>query len=154
MYSMEINCIKTLIWNNSMNFLGVHINICKVLNPGEGHSNPLQYSCLENPLDRGAWQAAIHEVSKSQTWLKWLSTQHTKGVKSGLDVYPPIYNQVCPGKKRWYLGEGQNKNQWGAAVGWHIKLLQKKEFKKFFGLFVDRISNRIILLAIGLFLTL
>ena len=50
-----------------MNFLGVHINICKVLNPGEGHSNPLQYSCLENPLDRGAWQAAIHEVSKSQT---------------------------------------------------------------------------------------
>ena len=112
MYSMEINCIKTLIWNNSMNFLGVHINICKVLNPGEGHSNPLQYSCLENPLDRGAWQAAIHEVSKSQTWLKWLSTQHTKGVKSGLDVYPPIYNQVCPGKKRWYLEEGGRGGLW------------------------------------------
>ena len=28
--------------------------------PGEGHGNPLQYSCLENPMDRGAWQATVH----------------------------------------------------------------------------------------------
>ena len=42
--------------------------------PGEGHGNPLQYSCLENPMDRGAWWATIHGVSKSQKWLKWLST--------------------------------------------------------------------------------
>ena len=35
--------------------------------PGEGHSNPLQYSCLENPLDRGAWRAAVHGVTKNQT---------------------------------------------------------------------------------------
>ena len=35
--------------------------------PGGGHGNPLQYSCLENPMDRGAWQAAVHEVAKSQT---------------------------------------------------------------------------------------
>ena len=33
--------------------------------PGGGNGNPLQYSCLENPLDRGAWQAAIHGVTKS-----------------------------------------------------------------------------------------
>ena len=32
--------------------------------PGGGHGNPLQYSCLENPMDRGAWQAAVHEVEK------------------------------------------------------------------------------------------
>ena len=32
--------------------------------PGEGNSNPLQYSCLGNPVDRGAWQAAVHEVAK------------------------------------------------------------------------------------------
>ena len=32
--------------------------------PGEGSGNPLQYSCLENPMDRGAWQVTIHEVSK------------------------------------------------------------------------------------------
>ena len=41
--------------------------------PGGGHGNPLQYSCLENPKDRGAWQATVHRVSQSQTWLKWLS---------------------------------------------------------------------------------
>ena len=35
--------------------------------PGEGHGNPLQYSCLENPLDRGTWQAIVHEVKKSST---------------------------------------------------------------------------------------
>ena len=35
--------------------------------PGEGNGNPLQYSCLENPMDRGAWQAKVHGVAKSQT---------------------------------------------------------------------------------------
>ena len=35
--------------------------------PGGGHGNPLQYSCLENPMDRGAWQAAVHGATKSQT---------------------------------------------------------------------------------------
>ena len=42
--------------------------------PGEGHSNPLQYSCLENPMDRGAWQAAVHRVAKSWTQMKRLRT--------------------------------------------------------------------------------
>ena len=35
----------------------------------EGNGNPLQYSCLENPIDRGAWWAAVHGVAKSQTLL-------------------------------------------------------------------------------------
>jgi len=35
--------------------------------PGGGHGNPLQYSCLENPMDRGAWQATVHRIAKSQT---------------------------------------------------------------------------------------
>jgi len=38
-----------------------------------GHGNPLQNSCLENPVDRGAWWVIIHGVAKSQTRLKWLS---------------------------------------------------------------------------------
>ena len=38
--------------------------------PGEGNGNPLQYSCLENPMDRGAWQATVHGVAKSQTRLR------------------------------------------------------------------------------------
>ena len=37
--------------------------------PGEGNGNPLQYSCLENPMDGGAWQAAVHEVAKIRTRL-------------------------------------------------------------------------------------
>ena len=41
--------------------------------PGGGHGNPLQYSCLENPMDRGAWQATIHRVAMSQTQPKQLS---------------------------------------------------------------------------------
>ena len=36
---------------------------------GEGNGNPLQYSCLENPMDRGAWWATVHRVTKSQTRL-------------------------------------------------------------------------------------
>ena len=35
--------------------------------PGGGHGNPLQYFCLENPMDRGAWQAMVHRVAQSQT---------------------------------------------------------------------------------------
>ena len=42
--------------------------------PGGGHGNPLQYSCLQNPMDRDAWQATVHRVEKSWTQLKQLST--------------------------------------------------------------------------------
>ena len=35
--------------------------------PGEGNGDPFQYSCLENPMDRGAWRATVHGVEKSQT---------------------------------------------------------------------------------------
>ena len=41
--------------------------------PGERHGNPLQYSCPEKPMDRGAWQAAVHGVTKSRTQLEQLS---------------------------------------------------------------------------------
>ena len=40
---------------------------------GGGNGNPPQYSCLENPMDRGAWWATVRRVAKSQTWLKRLS---------------------------------------------------------------------------------
>ena len=38
--------------------------------PGRGHGNPFQYICLENPVNRGAWQATVHRVTKSWTRLK------------------------------------------------------------------------------------
>ena len=46
--------------------------------PGWGHGYPFQYSCLENPMDRGAWQSMVHRVAKSQTWVKQLN-MHTCG---------------------------------------------------------------------------
>ena len=45
----------------------------KTWSSGEGNGNPLQYSCLEIPMDRGAWQATVHGVAKSWTQLKQLN---------------------------------------------------------------------------------
>ena len=70
--------------------------------PGGGHGTPLQYSCLENPTDRGAWWAAVHSVAQSKTWLNWLSTAHvcfisTQWSMSGILLlgmeghFPPCY---------------------------------------------------------------
>ena len=50
---------------------------------GEGHGNPLQCSCLENPTDGGAWWAAIYGVPQSRTWLKWLSSSSSSSRESG-----------------------------------------------------------------------
>ena len=51
--------------------------------PGEGNGNPLQYSCLENPMDGGAWQATVHEVAKSRTRLSDFTShdQHRQHIK-------------------------------------------------------------------------
>jgi len=49
--------------------------------PGEGNDNPLQYSCLENSMDRGAWGAAVHGVTKSQTRLKIVAETSTRETK-------------------------------------------------------------------------
>ena len=54
--------------------------------PGEGNGNSLQHSCLENPMDRGAWQAAVHGVTKSWTWrsnLHFLSGSHQEHHPTG-----------------------------------------------------------------------
>ena len=45
---------------------------------GKGHGNPVRYSCLGNPMDTGAWRGTVYKVTKSQTRLKWLSTQAYK----------------------------------------------------------------------------
>ena len=53
-------------WSSSINYCHSHT---LRQSPGEGNGNPLQYSCLEKTMDRGAWQATVHEVTKSQTRL-------------------------------------------------------------------------------------
>ena len=64
--------------------------------PREGNGNPLQYSCLENSMDRGAWQAIVHRVSKSQTGMSnfhFLSkhlTSHYESYSNLLSLRPSI----------------------------------------------------------------
>ena len=63
--------------------------------PGGGQGDPLHYSCLENPLDRGAWWAAVHRVAKSWTELKRLST-HACVCMYNMLIYTYIYfNIMC-----------------------------------------------------------
>ena len=61
--------------------------------PGGGHGNPLQYSCLETPLDRGAWWATVHGVTKSRTQL---SPRHTHVQISILVLGPQVQPTLAP----------------------------------------------------------
>ena len=54
--------------------------------PGEGNRYPLQYSCLENPMDRGAWRATVHGVAKSQTRLSDFHFTMCQSVFEVLDI--------------------------------------------------------------------
>ena len=56
---------------------------------GEGNGTPLQYSCLENPRDGGAWWAAIYGVARSWTQLRWLSSSSTALAGGFLNTEPP-----------------------------------------------------------------
>ena len=61
---------------------------------GEGNGNPLQYSCLENPRDRGAWWAAVYGVAQSRTRLKRLSSSSSSSSSSsiqGMGIVLPTY---------------------------------------------------------------
>ena len=60
--------LKHLLFPLSVLYSFQHINL-SIPWFGEGNGNPLQYSCLENSMDRGAWWATVNAVTKSQTWL-------------------------------------------------------------------------------------
>ena len=66
--------------------------------PGVGNGNPLQYSCLENPMDRGAWQATVHGVAKSQTWLSTHANVFLAKKKMSILALCPFLNQII-----WFL---------------------------------------------------
>ena len=87
------NKLNPPIWNtlSILFIICIHIppqqktqnNLNLFLPIGEGNGNTLQYSCLENPVDRGAWWAAVHRVAQSRTQLKWLSMHACIGEGNG-----------------------------------------------------------------------
>ena len=80
--------------------------------PGAVHGKPFQYSCLENPMDRGAWRTAVHRDAKSPTRVKQLNTQSRSedvglerllvlcGTPWGL-CHKYRHSSVCPGSRGW-----------------------------------------------------
>ena len=59
--------------------------------PGEGNCYPLQYSCLENPTDRGAWWATVHGVTKSRIWLNNFHNRLRSGI-AGSYLIPELFH--------------------------------------------------------------
>ena len=65
---------------------------------GEGNGTPLQYSCLENPMDGGAWEAAVHEVAKSQTRLSdFTLTSHFHALEKEMATHSSVLAWRIPG---------------------------------------------------------
>ena len=75
--------------------------------PGGGNDNPIQYPCLKNPMDRGAWQATVHGVTKSQTWLSdWALQGITERLicqKSEQLFTYTCYSHCFPHLSKWKL---------------------------------------------------
>ena len=68
------------------------------LSLGEGNGTPLQYSCLENPMDGGAWKAAVHGVAKSQTWLSdFTFTFHFHALEKEMATHSSVLAWRIPG---------------------------------------------------------
>ena len=64
----------------------------------EGNGNPLQYSCLENPMDRGAWEAAVHGVARSQTQLSdFTFTFHFHALEQEMATHSSVLAWRIPG---------------------------------------------------------
>ena len=68
---------------------------------GGGHGNSLQYSCLENPMDRRAWWATVHRVTKSQTWLKRHSMHIISWANNRWEDYSNYFKEGAEISRDW-----------------------------------------------------
>ena len=76
-------------------FLSQDVELATV---GEGNGTPLQYSCLENPMDRGAWQAAVHGVAEGRTWLSdFTFTFHIHALEKAMATRSSVLAWRIPG---------------------------------------------------------
>ena len=84
----------------------------------EGHGNPLQYSCLENPMDREARQATVHRVSKSGTWGKGLSTLACPRILLLIFVLEPLYGGTVLRSQLFAVNEEAVYQVWSTDRCW------------------------------------
>ena len=97
-YQQTSKCFKNTHLKEHSSDFNYPVGLCQ-RSPGEVNSYPLQYSCLENSMSRGAWQATGHEVANSQTWL---SDFHFFFTLSNLTTFPYMhwnsrkYLSKCP----------------------------------------------------------
>ena len=98
--------------------------------PGEGNGNPLQYSCLRNPMDRGAWWATFHGVTKSQT---------------RLSTHAHTWNRIMDTERRLVVANGEGcERGWGLGIGISRCKLQDREW----------INNKGLLYSTGNYITI
>ena len=100
------------------------------LSHGEGHGNPLQYSCLENPMDGGAWWAAVHGVTKSWTWLSdFTFTFHFHALEKEMATHSSVLAWRIQGMGLPSMGSHRIGHDWSdlaaAAYLSQILLLQR-----------------------------
>ena len=83
--------------------------------PGGGNGNLLQYSCLENPMDRGAWPVTVHGIANSQTWLSgWTRTHTCVHAHTHTHRFITKYWRDC--------GQEEKRTTEDEMAGWHHRL--------------------------------
>ena len=93
-WAQDTTVLKKSIFRNPLWYTYLHLD----LESGEGNGTPLQYSCLENPMDGGAWWAAVHGVTRSQTWLSdFTFTFHFHALEKEMATHSSVLAWRIPG---------------------------------------------------------
>ena len=99
---------------------------------GEGNGTPLQYSCLENPMDRGAWWAAICGVAQSQTWLKQFGGGSGGFLIGRENLDTDMYREKTTWRHRWMMVVYKPKTEaWKRSFPTHLRRSQPCQHHKF-----------------------
>ena len=87
--------LSTVQFNNNID---AKVTILHLIVPGEVNGNPLQYSCLENPMGRGAWWAAVHGVGKSRAGLRDFTFNfHFHALEKEMVTHSSVLDWIIPG---------------------------------------------------------
>ena len=90
---------------------------------GEGNGTPIQYSCLENPMDNGAWWAAVHEVAKSRTQLRdFTFTFHFHALEKEMATHSSVLAWRIPG-----MGSLVGCRLWGCTESDTTEAMQQQQ---------------------------